>query len=386
MGFDPPHKHSYKLAMADQIYLDYNASAPLRPEALELMKTLMSAPHNASSVHSYGRTGRLAIEAAREQVAALVGAPPNQVIFNSGATEANNTVIRYFNNNAIYVSAIEHTATLEAAEGLKHIPVDHNGVIDLDALEQLLKESKPSLISVMMVNNETGVIQPISEISAIAKRYGALMHCDAVQAVGRTPVNITELGVDFMSLSAHKIGGPQGVGALVLGLCGITPSLLHGGGQEKGARAGTENVAGIAGFGKAAEIALNDIKQYQNLAKIRDDLEEKLREISPEVIIHGKNAARVAGTSMFSLPGIKSETMLMALDLDGIALSNGSACSSGTVKASHVLRAMGVSDDIAKSALRISMGWNTNQNDADRFIASWKKLYERVKDKIKPNA
>lgn len=370
--------------MSDHTYLDYNASAPLRPEALSVMTDLMGAPHNASSVHGLGRTGRLAVERAREQVAKLVGAPPNQVIFNSGATEANNTVLKYFADKPILVSAIEHPSVLEATENLIHIPVDANGIVDLTVLEALLNNHKPGLVSTMLVNNETGVIQPIAEISALAKSHGAMVHCDAVQAAGRIPLNMTEMGIDFMSLSAHKIGGPQGVGALALGLCGITPSLIYGGGQEKSARAGTENVAGIAGFGIAAELA--SVEEYQKLQTLRDEMEAALLDISPEIIIHGKDVNRVAGTSMFSLPGVKSETMMMALDLDGIAISNGSACSSGTVKTSHVLKAMGAPDDVASSALRISMGWNTNKNDTHRFIESWSKLYDRLKDKIKARA
>ncbi|MCB1532996.1 MAG: cysteine desulfurase [Alphaproteobacteria bacterium] len=371
--------------MSDQTYLDYNATAPLRPEAFELMSALMAAPHNASSVHGLGRAGRLAVEKAREQVAVLAGVPSTQVIFNSGATEANNTVIRYFRKDGpVLVSAIEHPSVLEAADDLIRIPVETNGVVDLNALEALLSEHKPALVSVMMVNNETGVIQPIAEISALAKKYGAMLHCDGVQAAGRIPINMAELGIDFLSLSAHKIGGPQGVGALVLGLCGITPSLLHGGGQEKSARAGTENVAGIAGFGVAAELA--SIEDYQNLAHLRDEMEARLREISPEIIIHGQNAPRVAGTSMLSLPGVKSETMLMALDLDGVAISNGSACSSGTVKTSHVLKAMGAADEVAGSALRISMGWNTSPEDIECFLAGWEKLYARLQDKVRAHA
>lgn len=371
---------------SNEVYLDYNATAPLRKEAMDLMVALMTTPHNASSVHSFGRDGRLAIEKARSQIATLVGAPANQVIFNSGATEANNTVIRHFSDQPVYVSAIEHSATLEAGENLKHIPVNASGIVDLNALDAQLSAGKAALVSVMMVNNETGVIQPIAEISKIAKRHGALVHCDAVQAIGRIPVNITELGIDFMSLSSHKIGGPQGVGALVLGLCGITPTLIYGGGQEKGARAGTENVAGIAGFGVAAELAAKDIERYKNLEAIRDELEEELLKISPEIIIHGKDTSRVAGTTMFSLPGAKSETLMMALDLDGIAVSNGSACSSGTVKPSHVLKAMGASESLTNSAIRVSMGWSTNQSDAERFIESWSRVYDRVKDKIHTNS
>ena len=370
--------------MNDALYLDYNASAPMRPEVLDVVTNILAAPHNASSVHSYGREGRRIIEQARSDIAAIINVPPAQLIFNSGATEANNTVLHHFAGEKIAVCAASHLSILDAAEHLVHIPVDENGLTDLTALEDILKTEAPALVSIMLVNNETGAIQPVTNISALAKRHGALVHCDAVQAIGRIPVDINALGVDFISLSAHKIGGPQGVGALALGLCGITPTMLRGGGQEKSARAGTENVAGIAGFGEAAKRA--DMDQYQSLQKMRDDLETQLSAISPEIIIHAKNAPRVAGTSMFSLPGISSETLLMALDLEGIALSNGSACSSGTVKASHVLLAMGASEDVASSALRLSMGWNTTPSDIEHFIESWSKIYERLKDRIKTHA
>ena len=368
--------------MDTRIYLDYNATTPLRPQAREELMRVLGAPHNASSVHGFGREARKIVEDARTQVATLVGAPVNQVIFNSGATEGNNTVLHHFKDDRILVSAIEHPSVLEAAPHAERIPVTKDGLVDLEALEKLLKE-KTGLVSVMLVNNETGVIQPLAEISALAKRHGALVHSDAVQAAGKIPLDIAALGIDFLTLSAHKIGGPQGAGALVLGLCGITPVLLHGGGQEKKARGGTENVAAIAGFGIAAHMAKKEMDQYQKISALRDRLEKEIQKISPEIIIHAKNAPRVANTSLFSLPGAKSETMLMAFDLEGICLSNGSACSSGRVEASHVLKAMGAPDDQAKSALRVSMGWNTTPAEIDRFLEIWSKLYDRFKDKIK---
>ena len=372
--------------MTKDIYLDYNASAPLRPVVRDFMVRAMELPHNASSVHNYGRAGRMMVEAARNQVAALVGAPPAQVIFNSGATEGNNTVLRHFAGERILVSAIEHPSVLEVDPRAVKIPVTPDGIINLNALGDLLKAERTALVSVMLVNNETGAIQPVADVAALAKKYGAMVHCDAVQSAGKIPVDIAALGVDFMTLSAHKIGGPQGVGALVLGLCGITPTLLYGGGQEKSARAGTENVAGIAGFGLAAELALQGLDDFQKLSLMRDYLEAQLLEISPEVIIHGKDAPRISNTSMFSLPGVDSQTMLMALDLDGIAISNGSACSSGTVKASYVLKAMGASDEVASSALRISLGWDTKEEELVTFLKSWSKIYQRTKNKVKAHA
>ena len=358
-----------------KIYLDYNATAPLRPQAQDAVIAALKTPHNASSVHSYGRSAHKIIEEARENIAALIGTPSNQIIFNSGATEGNNTVLNHFKTERILASAIEHPAVLQAVDNIEHIPVNATGLLDLNALERELKANKTGLVSVMMVNNETGVIQPIKEAAALAHKYGALFHCDAVQAAGRIPINMQELGIDFLTLSSHKIGGPQGVGALALGLCGITPTLLHGGGQEKSARAGTENVAGIAGFGAAAKAAqLNPSKALQTY------LEDKLANYE-HVIIFGQDAQRVHNTTLFALPGASSETLLMALDLEGIAVSNGSACSSGRVEPSHVLKAMNIEDHIAQGALRISTGWASTQDDIDRFIEVWDKVYSRMTKK-----
>lgn len=372
--------------MDNRIYLDYNASAPLRPECRDLMMRVLAAPHNASSVHGFGREGRSFIESARDQVARMLSIPATQVIFNAGATEANNTILKHFASEGVLVSAIEHLSVLEALDGLETIPVTPQGIIDLNALEALLKAQKPALVSVMIVNNETGVIQPIKEISDIVHSNGALLHCDGVQAAGRIPIDMGAMGIDFLSLSAHKIGGPQGVGALALGFCGVTPTLLYGGGQEKKARAGTENVAGIAAFGLAAELAQGNIDKFQELEALRDTFETQLIEISPQIMIHGKDTLRVANTSMFSLPGASAETLMMAMDLEGIAVSNGSACSSGTVRSSYVLEAMGHNKEISTSALRISMGWDTKDSDLDAFLKAWTKTYNRLKDKEKLSA
>ena len=375
-----------------RIYLDYNASSPLNPRAWEAMEAVLCAEngaYNASAVHFYGREGRKMVEAARENVAKLVGAETNQVIFNSGATEGNNTVLRHFAENypdeTILVSAIEHPSILElhaVFNNVKTIPVDHDGLIRVDALAEMLKsEEKVSVVSCMFVNNETGVVQDVAALSVLAHQYGALFHCDAVQAVGRLPVDMQALGIDFLTLSSHKIGGPQGVGAFVLGMCGETPTLLFGGGQEKSARAGTENVAGIVGFGAAVKASLENIEDYQKLSALRDRLEAGLQKISPEIAIHGVEAPRAVNTSFFSLEGADSQTMLMAFDLEGIALSNGSACSSGTVKPSATLLAMGANEKIASSALRVSLGWATKEDDIDAFLDAWKKIYKRIQNK-----
>lgn len=371
------------------IYLDYNASAPLRPDAKAAIIDVLSiegAALNASAVHAYGREGRKIVENARNDIAKLVGADKNQVIFNSGATEGNNTVIAHFANNYpeenIFISATEHPSILELAQiykNVKIIPVDQNGLVNAETLDHLLQENKTSLVSSIWVNNETGAIQNVSELSEIAHKNGALFHTDATQATGRIPVNIKENTIDFLTISSHKIGGPQGIGALILGLCGQTPTLLHGGGQEKFARAGTENVAAIAGFGAAAKNALEYLNHYQALGKWRDDLENKIKAISPEVVIHCENAKRAPNTSFFSIPNANAQSILMSFDLEGIAISNGSACSSGTVKPSTTLKAMGVDETLSNAALRISLGWASDQTDIDAFLKAWEKIYHRIK-------
>lgn len=344
------------------IYLDHNATTPIRPEAADAVSAAMRMHGNASSVHTAGRNARALVETARGDVAALVGADPKQVIFTSGATEANNAVLKSFSGK-ILVSGIEHPSVLEAAPNAQRIPVGTDGIVDLHALENMIEGA--SLISVMMVNNETGVIQPIEKIAALAKAKGIRVHCDAVQAAGRIPLS---MNVDYLTLSAHKMGGPQGVGALVT-VPGAPPvKLIHGGGQERRARAGTENVMGIAGFGAAAK-AVN-IEAFQKLASLRNIIEQTI----PGITVFGQSAARVANTTCFALPGVAADTQLMALDLAGICVSSGSACSSGTVKPSHVLEAMGIAPELATCALRVSLGWNTTQADVDTFIAAYTKF------------
>jgi len=345
---------------------------------------MMRAAHNASSVHSLGRKGRAGVEKAREQVAKLVNIPAGQLIFNSGATEGNNTVLRHmretYPDERILVSAIEHPCVLEAVKNVEHIPVTNDGIVDVAALETMLKDGgRTCLVSVMMVNNETGVIQPLPEIIKIARKYSAMIHTDAVQAAGRTEIDMGRLGVDFLTLSSHKIGGPQGVGALALGSCGVTPILLHGGGQEKKARAGTENVSGIVGFGIAAEMAHKELNDAVNrLGAMQTDLEARIKDIHPDIIIYGEKAPRVANTTLLSIAGQTSESLLMAFDLSGIAVSNGSACSSGSVQASHVLQAMGGSDLESRGAIRISTGWRTKNSDIDAIVDNFTKIASRI--------
>lgn len=377
--------------MRKHIYLDYNASAPLHPSAKEAMINIMSEEAyalNASSVHTHGRKGRQIIENARQKIADLVNADTNQVIFNSGATEGNNTVIRHFAekypDETVFISAIEHPSVLELSnlfDNVKTLPVNQHGLVEESTLNNALNENKTSLFSCIYAHNETGIIQDIALLSDITHKYGAFFHTDATQAAGRIPLDIKAARIDFTTISSHKIGGPQGVGALILGMCGQTPTLIHGGGQEKFARAGTENVVGIAGFGATAQFASENLNNYQKLSEWRDKLETEIAGISPETIIHGINQNRLANTSFFSLPGQDSQTLLMAFDLDGIAVSNGSACSSGTVKPSTTLTAMGMDKTISGSALRVSMGWATQESDVDAFIKSWEKIYTRIKSK-----
>lgn len=367
-----------KKHMKKAVYLDYNATAPVKPEVLSLMTTVLGETGNASSVHVYGRKARSHIEKARRQVGDLVKSRPDRVVFTSGATEANNTVIKGFAGKQVWISAIEHPSVLETCPHAKVMPVSASGRLDLEDLrENLEKGPLPDLISVMLVNNETGVIQPLEEITKLAHKHGIPVHTDAVQASGRININFDALGVDMLSLSAHKFGGPLGAGALVYRK-GMDPfRLLCGGGQEKKARAGTENVAAIAGFGKAAELALSDFDKYQTLGRLRDRLESEVRRASNTAVIYGSNAPRVVNTSCIGLSGIPAETQLMKLDLEGIAVSTGSACSSGSIRPSHVLHAMNVSDKEAASALRISMGWATKEEDIDHFLEIWSNMVRK---------
>jgi cysteine desulfurase len=369
------------MAMHKNIYLDHNATTPMKPEAREIMLESLNFCGNPSSIHRPGRESRRRIEVAREQIGRFVNAGARAtVVFTSGATEANNLVLKGLGAERVLVSAIEHASVLGAAPGAEIIPVLPSGVIDLAALDKMLAGTdRMTLVSVMLVNNETGVIQPLREVMELARKHGALVHIDAAQAAGRIPLDMQALGVDFLTLSAHKMGGPQGAGCLV-GTCMTLTPLIAGGNQEKNMRAGTENVAAIAAFGKAAELAVRDMEKFQTLAALRDRMENELMKIAP-VRIFGKDVERVANTSMFALPGAPSETQLIALDLAGIAVSNGAACSSGTVKPSHVLKAMGAAGTEIDSSLRVSLGWNTTAEDVDYFLEKWSEIHARVRER-----
>ncbi len=364
--------------MMKKIYLDHNATTPIRPEVLDRVTKTMGEVGNASSVHHFGREARKIVETARDQVADLCQVDSDQVIFTSGATESINTVLSGYRDKPVLISAIEHPAVLAAAPHAIKIPVTSDGVVDMDAYKSLLEEHKPALVSVMLVNSETGVIQPVPEMAKMAHDAGALFHTDAVQGAGRIDISMKKLGVDYMSLSAHKFAGPQGVGALIKRDGLDTPKFMLGGGQEKNCRAGTHNTAGIAGMGLAAKLAKENMKHYADLTTMRDEMENQIRQLTNKTIIYGESAPRVGNTTNVGLPNMPAQTQMMALDLDGIAVSSGSACSSGAFKPSHVLTAMGASDEEAKSALRISLGWNTKQSDINAFLESYKKIIERI--------
>jgi len=368
--------------MSNAVYLDYNATAPIRPQVIDLMHDIMKNVGNPSSIHRAGRKAREHVDLARDRVAALVHADRENVIFTSCGTEADNLALRGFGDRHLVVSAVEHGAVLAPSmifdPHCAIVPVDGDGLLDLEALEAALASAqKPITASIMLANNETGVIQPIEEIASLVHDYDGLLHCDAIQAAGKIPVDINELGIDLLSLSAHKIGGPQGVGVLIMRQDMAVRASLIGGGQERGRRSGTENVAGIAGFGLAAELALNSLLHYQELERLRDDMETRVLQLAPEAQIFGKSAPRLPNTSCLTMPGVKAETQLMLFDMAGIYLSAGSACSSGKISASHVLDAMGVPDEVAMTAIRVSLGYDTVASDIDRFVESWQDIFER---------
>lgn len=393
--------------MSEQVYLDYNASAPLLEEAKIAMTKAFALYGNPSSVHGAGRGIRAAIEHARDGVAELLGGRAQDVIWTSGGTEANNLALtpslfaRNLQSDArLFVSAIEHPSVLNGMrferETISIIPVLPSGVIDVDWLKTELFEglddeeiaagfvpgSRPILVSVMTANNETGVVQPIHTIAEIVHKAGGLLHTDCVQALGKIQVSLPLLDVDLMSVSGHKIGAPHGVGALVVKDASIVlrEPLVAGGGQELKRRGGTENVLGIIGFGAAAKVVHRELSTLnKSMTLLRDKLEAGLLEISPEVVIFGRGQQRLPNVCCFGIPGFSAETQVIQMDLEGVAVSSGSACSSGKVEASHVLKAMGVGDDLSSAALRVSLGPKSSEADVDRFLSVWGKIYGRVK-------
>ena len=367
------------------VYLDHNATAPIRPEALAAMTHALTAGGNPSSVHALGRAARARMEHARAQVAALIGAPASTVVFTSGGTEANALAIESAvagGFRRLLVSAIEHDAVLETAKAsgtdVVRLAVKPDGRLDLDALAAHLKawddaRGRP-FVALMLANNETGVIQPVAEAAVLVREAGGWLHVDAVQAAGRIAVDSRALGADTLAISSHKLGGPPGAGALTFGPRVSLVRRLHGGGQERGRRAGTENVPGLVGFGAAAEAAQRDVDLAGAQAVWRDAAETALAAAGAVPV--GSGVERLPNTLCIAAPGFPAELQVMTLDLAGIQISAGSACSSGKVKASHVLLAMGL-DDLAGSAIRVSGGWSSRSEDWTHMVEAWITAYER---------
>jgi cysteine desulfurase len=377
------------MAERERAYFDWNATAPLREAARQALQEALAVPGNPSSVHGEGRAARRLVEEARAQVARLAGARPADVIFTSSGTEANALALTPFIETAnekrprdrLLMSAIEHSSVRAGGrfprDAIEDLPVDAEGRIDLDALTQALTRASRPLVSVMLANNESGVVQPIAEAAALVHAAGGLLHVDAVQAAGRIACDIDALGADLLTLSAHKIGGPKGVGALIRARDDIhfADPLIRGGGQERGLRAGTENVAGIAAFGAAAAASVAQrAEEAAAMLALRNRLEAGLKAITPEAVIFGAGAERLPNTTLFALTGMQAETAVIAFDLEGVAVSSGAACSSGKVQPSHVLAAMGVSPPLTQAAVRVSLGWATTERDIERLLNAWRKL------------
>jgi len=365
--------------MRQPVYMDHNATSPTRPQAVDAVVRAMEIGGNPSAVHAPGRKARRVLEDAREQVRVAVNAPGSaQVIFTSCGTEANALALQGCGCDKVFAGATEHASVMRAHGQVERIPVDVNGLIDPFQLEEMLAGGgDDTVISVMMANNETGVLQQIEGIAHIAHRYHALVHTDAVQALGKVDVDFQALGVDMMSLSAHKIGGPQGVGALIATKDVTLSPVNAGGGQENGLRGGTQNVPGIAGFAVAAELAVTELADMKRVEVLRDRLEARILEIAPDATVIAALADRLPNTSFITMPGVDAETQIMALDLVGICVSAGSACASGKTKASAVLGAMGIPQDTARSAVRVSLGHSNTEDDIETFISAWSELYQR---------
>jgi cysteine desulfurase len=377
-------------------YLDWNATAPLRPQARAAMIAACELTGNPSSVHAEGRAARALIERAREEVAALVGAEARRVIFTSGATEANMLALTPHielgsdrrPRDLLLVSAIEHPSVRCGGRfppgRIEEIPVTARGTVDLAALESRLaalsRAGSRVLVSIMFANNESGVVQPIQNAAEMIHAAGGLLHVDAVQAAGRIPCAIDALGADLLSLSSHKLGGPKGAGALIVRTQALhlADPLIRGGGQERGSRAGTEAVAALAGFGAAAAACRALAEEHRQVSRLRDRFESELRQVVPEAVIVGADAERLPNTTLFAVPGVKADTAVIALDLAGVAVSSGAACSSGKIQPSHVLAAMGFGPALAKSAIRVSLGHSTTESEVDQCVDAWKKVYKAL--------
>lgn len=378
------------------VYLDHAATTPVRPEVLEAMLPFLTAAAfgNPSSAHRFGRAARAGIEQAKRQVAAAVGAEPNQVVFTSGGTEADNLAIigsalaarDHGRPMRVAVSATEHKAVLAAAHAVTHLggqeeilAVDRDGVLDLAGLDAALTRT-PAVVSVMWVNNETGTVQPVADIATRCRDADAFFHTDAVQAFGKIPISVTNLPCTLVTLSGHKIGAPKGIGALIVRDRKAVEAIIHGGGQQFGIRPGTENVAGAVALGRAAELAVAELEtQAGRIESMRDDLAARLRELVPDLVVMASGATRAPHILSIAVPGADSEALLMHFDLAGIAVSGGSACSTGALEPSHVLTAMGVPRELALGAIRFSLGHETTPEDIDRAVEVFPSVVNKVR-------
>lgn len=367
----------------DRIYLDNNATTQPDASVIASVTKVLSGPLNSSSVHQSGREARQILENARNIIAKSVNANSDyRVIFTSSGTESNNLSLKGFNADKILISAIEHPSIYKFDDETKKIiiPVTENGVIDLNELDRLLSENsgKKLLVSVMLANNETGIIQPIKQVVKIAKKYNAFVHSDAIQAFGKTEVDLQDIGIDMMTISSHKIYGAQGAAALILKKNIILSPQIIGGAQEQNFRAGTENLPAIAGFAKAAE----NIVKNDNVRVLRDHLESQIKKIAPEAVIFGQKNERLPNTSFISMPNVSSETQLIHFDINGVDVSAGSACSSGKIEPSHVLTAMKVDSELANNVIRVSLSKNNKLEDVEYFTKKWQELYFNVNSKV----
>jgi cysteine desulfurase len=376
-----------------RVYLDYNATSLPRASAKEAVVAAMLSPANASSVHAEGRNARSIVEDARRRVAALVGAEPEAVVFTSGATEANALALvpelelegKPVRCDVLLISAIEHPSVRAGGRfdpaKIEIVAVDQSGMIDLAALNESLAmhrdAGRRAMVSVMAANNESGVLQPLRAVADLVHDAGGVFHTDAVQAAGKISFDIVESGADLFSITAHKLGGPQGAGALIARHADTrVPPLMQGGGQERGRRPGTESVAAIAGFGAAASEAGNTLApEGSRLGTLRARLEDGIRAVASDAVIFSERAPRLPNTTFFAAPGVSAQTAIIAFDLEGVAVSSGSACSSGKVAASETLQGMGVAPELIKGAMRVSMGWNTSDADVTEFLGVWAKVY-----------
>ncbi len=368
-------------------YLDFNATAPAKPAVVDKVAEVMTAGGNASSVHAHGRAAHGLLERAREQVAAFVNASPDEIIFTSGGTEGNTLAVlggaRANGIARLLISATEHPSVRVAAVAtdldVHKLACDRDGLIDPKKLDELLRaDDGRALVSIMLANNETGVIQRVADLAKIAHDHNAIVHCDAVQAAAKIKVDFESLGIDLMTLSSHKMGGPHGVGALVRRDNIEVSGRMYGGGQEKSRRSGTENLPGIVGFGLAAELATEDLDAVAGLAVWRDELQDRIEEVAPEAVVAGGDVIRLPNTLCISLPGIPAETQVIALDLAGFCISAGSACSSGKVSSSRVLNEMGFDQSVSSSSIRVSLGWKTTQDEVRAFFDAWAAMRHRL--------